>query len=272
VQDQTYAAKGKDQLLAAQRQGLILKEVADRGAARISELAEELNVSEMTVRRDIDLLAEQGLVDKVHGGATAIGSSSISEPPFTAKSLLESVNKDAIASRAATLVQPGAAIALMGGSTVYALAKKLADVPLLTVVTNSLPVSDFLHREGRSDQTVILTGGIRTPTDSFVGQIAVNAFADFNLDTVFMGTHGMHPHAGFSSPNLIEAETNRAVLNQARKLVVLADHTKWGEMGFSTFARLEDANILVTDDGMTDDAMSILRSRITKIEVVKSPA
>ncbi|WP_138315673.1 DeoR/GlpR family DNA-binding transcription regulator [Rhodoluna limnophila] len=258
-------------MLAAQRQGLILKEVADRGAARISELAEELNVSEMTVRRDIDLLAEQGLVDKVHGGATAIGSSSVSEPPFTAKSLLESANKDAIAAQAAKLVQPGAAIALMGGSTVYSLARKLADIPLLTVVTNSLPVSDFLHREGRSDQTVILTGGIRTPTDSFVGQVAVNAFAGFNLDLVFMGTHGMHPHAGFSSPNLIEAETNRAVLAQARKLVVLADHTKWGEMGFSTFARIEDADILVTDDGMPEDAMGILRSRISQIELVKRP-
>lgn len=255
-------------MLAAQRQSLILKEVTARGAARIAELAEILDVSEMTVRRDIDVLAEQGLVDKVHGGATSIGASSVSEPPFTAKSLRERVAKEAIAEAAAKLVAPGAAIGLMGGSTVYALSRHLADVPRLTIITNSLPVSDFLHQEGRSDQTVILTGGVRTPTDSFVGELAINSLSSFNLDLVFMGTHGMHPEAGFSSPNLLEAETNRAIRNRAKKFVVLADNTKWGEMGFSSFARLEEADILVTDDGLSQDVQNQLKASVGEVIVV----
>ncbi|MFM6980514.1 MAG: DeoR/GlpR family DNA-binding transcription regulator, partial [Micrococcales bacterium] len=145
-------------MLAQQRQTQIAQEVARSGGARITELAQAFDVSEMTVRRDIDVLAEQGLIEKVHGGAIAIAdeSSSLSEPPFKATSLREQAAKDAIAAKAAELVKPGSAIALMGGSTVFSMAKHLAKVSRLTIVTNSLPVADYLHREGSKDQIVIL--------------------------------------------------------------------------------------------------------------------
>ena len=256
-------------MLAAQRHSLILQEVGRQGAARISELAASLSVSEMTVRRDIDVLAEQGLLDKVHGGATAIiESSSVIEPPFKAKSLREQVLKNAIASKAAQLVKPGASIALMGGSTVFMMAQHLTNIPRLTIVTNSLPVSDLFNREGLADQTVILAGGLRTPTDSFVGAIAVDAFKSLNLDLVFMGTHGMDINGGYSSPNLLEAETNRAVRQKARRLVMLADHTKWGEVGFSTFAKLSDADLLITDEGLPADALNTLKAHVAEVAVV----
>lgn len=256
-------------MLAAQRHTLILQEVKQRNAARISELASVLEVSEMTVRRDIEVLAEQGLLEKVHGGATAVlESGMVIEPPFQSKSLREQIAKDAIASRAAQEIRPGDSIALMGGSSVFAVAKFAAKIPRLTIVTNSLPVSDLLNREGLSDQTVILAGGLRTPTDSFVGAIAVDAFSSLNLDLVFMGTHGMDIKGGYSSPNILEAETNRAVREKARKLVLLADHTKWGEVGFSTFAQLEDADLLITDDGLDDEAIRLLKSRVNEVAVV----
>jgi DeoR/GlpR family transcriptional regulator of sugar metabolism len=258
-------------MLAPQRQGLILQEVAKLGAARISELAESLEVSEMTVRRDIDALAEQGLVDKVHGGAIAIlETSNVTEPPFKAKSLREQVSKDAIAAKASDLVHPGASIALMGGSTVFAMAKHISNVPRLTIVTNSLPVSDFLHREGRSDQTVILTGGMRTPTDSFVGEVSIAAFQKLNIDIAFIGTHGMDLRGGFSSPNLYEAETNRSIRQRAKSVVVLADHTKWEQVGFSTFAELSEVDVLITDDSLCDEAVSILREHVVEVSVVNS--
>ena len=258
-------------MLAAQRHGLILQEISRRTAARISELADILQVSEMTIRRDIDVLAQRGLLEKVHGGATAIFSNrNAHEPPFESKTLREEISKDAIAARAALEITPGASIGLMGGSTVFALAKLALTIPRLTIVTNSLPVSDLFNREGQQSQTVILAGGIRTPTDSFVGDITVSAFQTLNLEVVFMGAHGMNPKGGFTTPNLHESETNRAVIAKTRKLVVLADQTKWGEVGFSTFARLDEADLLVTNSGLSKSALSELRKSVKELAVVET--
>lgn len=257
-------------MLAAERHALILGELNLRGAVRIAALSAELGVSEMTVRRDLELLSDQGLLYKVHGGATAKSDTqSVTELPFRTKSQREQQAKEAIARKAAEMVLPAAALALMGGSTVYALAKHLVQIPRLTIVTNSLPVSDLFQREGRSDQTVILTGGLRTPTDSFVGEIAVSVFDRLNIDIAFMGSHGMDEVGGFSSPNLLEAETNRAVRSRAKKVVVMADHTKWGEVAFSTFAQFEEADVLVTDSGLPPSALTILKSRVPDLRVVE---
>ena len=256
-------------MLAAQRQSLILQEIAQRSAARISDLAETLEVSEMTIRRDIEQLAEQGLLEKVHGGATAVAAkTTVIEPPFQSKSLREQLAKDAIAARAALEITPGSSIGLMGGSSVFAVAKLAVTIPGLTIVTNSLPVSDLFAREGQLNQTVVLAGGLRTPTDSFVGDITVSAFSALNLDVVFMGTHGMDPVGGFSTPNLQESETNRAVIGKTRKLVVLADHTKWSLVGFSTFAKLEEADLLITDSGITPSAAKNLKASVGELAIV----
>jgi len=252
-------------VLAAQRKALILEEVSLAGARKISELASSLGVSEVTIRRDVETLADQGLVDKVHGGVTANSLSSTVEPPFAFNSLKEQNAKDAIAKIAAEMVHPGNAIALMGGSSVYALAKRLRDVPSITVVTNSVPVSDLFAQTPRADQTVVLTGGVRTPTDSLVGNIATEVFSRFNLDMVFMGTHGMDTEFGFSSPNLVEADTNREVIRRAGKLIVLADYTKWGCRGFTSFAELSEANTVITTEGLSPEALEILRTNVREV-------
>lgn len=257
-------------MLAAQRKARILEEVSLSGAKRITDLAESLGVSEVTIRRDVELLASQGLVDKVHGGVTANSLSSTVEPPFSFNSMKEQAAKDAMATEAAKLVRPGQAIALMGGSSVYALAKRLREVPSLTIVTNSVPISDLFAQNPRADQTVVLTGGVRTPTDSLVGNIASEVFSRFNLDLVFMGTHGMDSEFGFSSPNLVEAETNREVIRRASKFVVLADHTKWGVRGFTSFANFESADIVITTEGISKSALETLRANVADVRIANS--
>jgi DeoR/GlpR family transcriptional regulator of sugar metabolism len=253
-------------MLAVQRHRLILREIVKNESASISHLAQILLVSEMTVRRDLASLALQGRVEKVHGGAKAIGGNAGPiELPFKSNSLRERIAKDAIARRAAMEIKPGASIALMGGSSVYAVAKLALLVPDIKVITNSLPVSNLFNAEGRRDQTIVLAGGIRTPTDSFVGEITTNAFRSLNLDVVFMGTHGMGLRAGFSTPNLNESETNRSVIKKASKLVIVADHTKWGEVGFVSFAELREANLLVTDTALADEAVDALRSSVQEL-------
>ena len=158
-------------MLARQRQALILDRVRETGAVRVADLARELEVSDMTVRRDLEILHDHGLLEKVHGGATAISGLASYEPGFVAKSALQQVEKGAIATEAARLVEPGMAIAISAGTTTHALAARVAEIPGVTVVTNSLRVAEVLYRSGRRDQTVILTGGVRTPSEALVGPV-----------------------------------------------------------------------------------------------------
>ncbi|MFB7992202.1 DeoR/GlpR family DNA-binding transcription regulator [Streptomyces sp. NPDC056002] len=247
-------------LLAEQRRALILDEVRRRGGVRVNELTRKLGVSDMTVRRDLDALARQGVLEKVHGGAVPVVEASTHEPGFEAKSGLELSAKEDIARTAAALAVPGTAIALSGGTTTYALAHHLLDVPDLTVVTNSVRVADVFHGAQRSSgqrqdaATVVLTGGVRTPSDSLVGPVADQAIAALHFDVLFLGVHGISLEAGLSTPNLAEAETNRRLVQSARRVVVVADHTKWGTVGLSSFASLDQVDTLVTDAGLPADA------------------
>lgn len=260
-------------LLAEQRRALILDEVRRRGGVRVNELTRKLGVSDMTVRRDLDALARQGVLEKVHGGAVPVVEASTHEPGFEAKSGLELTAKEDIAQSAAELVAPGTAIALSGGTTTYALAHHLLDVPDLTVVTNSVRVADVFHAAQRTTgprqgaATVVLTGGVRTPSDSLVGPVADQAIGALHFDVLFLGVHGISVEAGLSTPNLAEAETNRRLVQSARRVVVVADHTKWGTVGLSSFASLEQVDTLVTDAGLPSAARAEISEHLRRLVV-----
>ncbi|MGC9535782.1 DeoR/GlpR family DNA-binding transcription regulator [Streptomyces sp. UG1] len=264
-------------LLAEQRRSLILDEVRRRGGVRVNELTRKLGVSDMTVRRDLDALARQGVLEKVHGGAVPVVEASTHEPGFEAKSGLELTAKEDIARAAAELVAPGSAIALSGGTTTYALAHQLVDVPDLTVVTNSVRVADVFHAAQRTTgprqgaATVVLTGGVRTPSDSLVGPVADQAIAALHFDVLFLGVHGISVEAGLSTPNLAEAETNRRLVQSARRVVVVADHTKWGVVGLSSFSTLEQVDTLVTDSGLEREARAEIAEHLRRLVVAGEP-
>ncbi len=257
-------------MLPAQRQDQILAEVERSGGARIVQLAELLGVSDMTVRRDIDVLAARGLVKKVYGGATVRPQGTSDEPGFEAKSWREPAAKELIAAAAAALVQPRATIAVSAGTTTYAAAAHLARIPQLTVVTNSIRVADYLYSNGESSQTILLTGGVRTPSDALVGPIAVQTISDLHVDCLLMGVHGMDPVSGFTTPNLMEAEMNRAMVASAGRLVVLADHTKWGIIGLSAIASLADASVLISDSGLSEEARDVLAGSVGELIIADS--
>lgn len=255
-------------MLASQRRSQILEEVRRTGAVRVSVLVEALGVSDMTIRRDLEVLAQEGEVRKVHGGAVLPGGRSTEEPGFAAKSNRQNLEKQAIAAEALHMVEPGMAVGMSGGTTTWTFARLLRDVPDITVVTNSVQVADLFSREPRSDQTVVLTGGIRTPSEALVGPFAVSAIRSVNLDIMFMGVHGMDPRNGFTTPNLVEAETDRAFVEASRRFVVLADHTKYGVLGISTIAPLEAADVLVTDSGLAEENRASLRERVGGLVLV----
>ena len=257
-------------MLPAQRQDRILAEIERVGGARITQLAEQLGVSEMTVRRDIDALARRSLIKKVYGGATAPARSTSDEPGFEAKSHRELAAKDQIGAVAAALIEPHSTVAVSAGTTTYASAVHLATIPELTVVTNSVRVADYLHIHGDRSQTVLLTGGVRTPSDALVGPAAAQTISGLHVDALLLGVHGMDPEAGLTTPNLMEADMNRAMIAATRRLIVLADHTKWRVVGLCTMARLADVSVLVSDGGLGAEARDALSNTVGEL-ILASP-
>lgn len=257
-------------MLAAQRQELILERVQRSGAVRVTDLVASFAVSDMTIRRDLDALESRGAIRKVHGGAVASSGTSTEEPGFEAKSVRQEHEKHAIAREAARLVEPNTAVGLSAGTTTCTVAEYLRDVPGLTVVTNSPRVADVFYRTARSDQTVALTGGFRTPSDALVGPLAVSAVRSLHLDTLFLGVHGMQEQAGFTTPNIMEAETNKALVEATRTLVVVADHTKWGTVGLSTIAPLNRCDVLVTDAALNPRTHETLAEHVDSVRAVET--
>ena len=245
-------------VLASQRRAAILAMVEESGAVRVSDLVDQLGVSDMTVRRDIERLDSEGLLERVHGGALAVVPRVTDEPGFSAKSMLMTAEKHAIALAAARLVEPGATIGISAGTTTYEFARVIRNLPRLTVVTNSVPVAQLLHEAGGGDHVVVLTGGVRTPSDAHVGPVAVSALQGLHVDRLFLGAHGIDRSAGLTTPNLVEAETNRALVRASRSVCVLADHTKVGIVGLSTFMPLDEVDTLITDAGVPTRARALL--------------
>jgi DeoR/GlpR family transcriptional regulator of sugar metabolism len=260
-------------MLAAQRQRAIVERVQAHGGVRVRELVQELGVSNMTIRRDLEALARQGLLRKVHGGAATMRSLATHEPGFDAKSTQREAEKEAIAGCAASFVSPDSAVALSAGTTTWKLAKKLAAIPGITVVTNSIRVAEVLYPSSATlHQTVILTGGVRTPSDALVGPVAVAAIRSLNIDQLFLGVHGMSLERGFTTPNFLEAEVDQALVEAARSIIVLADQTKWETIGLSTICPLSDADVLITDDSIEAKTREQIESEVGELIVVEPVA
>lgn len=259
-------------MLAHQRQQRILDQVTAMGAVKVADLGTSLSVSDMTIRRDINELVERGLVERVHGGVTLPRSASVFEPGFSAKSGLDREAKTAIARAAARFVRPGTSIGISGGTTTHALAQELLDVPDITVVTNSLPVADLFNTGGRTDQTILLTGGQRTPSYALVGPLTVGALQGIHLDLLFLGTHGVDVETGLTCPNLMEAQTNQALVASSRRIIVVADHTKWGLRALANTIPLSRVDVFVTDSGLDAGARDALAEAVDDVVIAGEPA
>ena len=255
-------------MLAHQRQVRILTELRRTGAVRVSDLTDLLGVSDMTIRRDLESLVADGIARKVHGGAVLAGQVA-HEPGFAAKSQLEQSAKHAIAAHAASLIQPGAAIALSAGTTTWAMTPLIVTIPGLTVVTNSTTLADAIATLDPANLvSVILTGGVRTPSAALVGPVADRTIATMHVDQLFLGVHGMDERIGYTTPNLAEAATNRALIECAREVIVLADSSKWGVVGLADIAPLSAAHMVITEDKLPHAAQRILSEQVGSLVVV----
>ncbi|MBV8929792.1 MAG: DeoR/GlpR transcriptional regulator [Mycobacteriaceae bacterium] len=258
-------------MLAAERHSAILRALRSEGAVRVAGLAVDLSVSEMTVRRDLDALDAQSLLRKVHGGAV-IRHHRGEEPWSSEKARQQRAEKSAIAKAAAATVEDGMTIAISAGTTTTELARWLRHRSSITVITNSISVFQELTDPaavGADAPTVYLSGGVRTPSDALVGPIADAAIATFRVDATYLGVYGFDPDAGLTSPNVAEAQTNRTWISVADRLVVLADHTKYRQVGTNVFAKLPQVHTMVTDDGLAGRARSVIAKRVGELLIAE---
>jgi DeoR family transcriptional regulator, fructose operon transcriptional repressor len=232
---------------AEERQQAIAALVAERGRLAVSAVAEQFGVTTETVRRDLATLERSGMLRRVHGGAVPAGALTLVETGLGERHGTRTEQKRKIAAAALDLL-PGmdGSVILDGGTTTMALAEVLPPDRRLYVATNSVPVAARLSAS--SGITLHLLGGrVRGITQTAVGDATVRAMADLRVDVVFLGTNGISPGHGFSTPDEAEAATKRAMARAAQRVIVLADSSKLGREHLVRFAAVEDADVLVTD-------------------------
>ncbi|MCC5035198.1 DeoR/GlpR family DNA-binding transcription regulator [Streptomyces sp. WAC 00631] len=238
-------------MFAAERRQLILEMVRANGAVSLRELARVVQTSEVTVRRDVRALEAEGLLDRRHGGAVLPGGFS-RESGFPQKSHLASAEKTAIADLAASLVTEGEAIVVGAGTTTQELARRLARVPGLTVVTNSLLVAQALAHANRVE--VVMTGGtLRGSNYALVGSGAELSLQGLRVSRAFLSGSGLTAERGLSTSNMLSASVDRALVQAAGEVVVLADHTKLGTDTMFQTVPTEVITRLVTDEPPAPD-------------------
>jgi DeoR/GlpR family transcriptional regulator of sugar metabolism len=256
-------------MLAAERRSAILRALHSGGAVRVADLAVALDVSEMTVRRDLDALDAQDLLRKVHGGAVTRHNRG-EEPWSSVKAGQQQAEKAAIAAVAAATVEDGMTIAIGAGTTTAELARHLRQRSSIAVVTNSIRIFQELTdpaAEGAELPLVYLSGGVRTPSDALVGPVADAAIASFRVDVTYLGVHGFDPEAGLTSPNIAEAQTNRTLIGICGQLVVLADHTKCREVATNVFARLSQVDTMIVDDGLPGSDRAVIGMQVGELVI-----
>jgi DeoR family transcriptional regulator, aga operon transcriptional repressor len=225
-----------------ERRALILDLLSRNGFVQVADLCEQFECSEATIRRDLAGLERSGYLQRTHGGAISDGQR---ELPVTSRVDTMAEAKQRIAHVAATLVQPDQAIGLTGGTTTQQVARELARVGGLTIVTNALNVAMELVQA--NIRLVVVGGELRERSLELVGPLGEPVAAQLHLDVIFAGADGVSPGGGVTTHNPMEARINRVLMERSRRVVVVADHTKIGRATFAQIAAIDGVSDLITD-------------------------
>jgi DeoR family transcriptional regulator, aga operon transcriptional repressor len=228
----------------------------------VEDLTERLAVSAATVRRDLAHLANQGLVSRSYGGATPMDA--VLEVPVYQRGGTFAAEKERIGTRAAEMITEGAVVGITGGTTTMQVARAIESVQDLTVVTNALDIGYKLAR--RRNIRLVLTGGICRPTSfEMSGPIAESTLEGYHLDMAFVGVDGIDAEVGCTTHDDIEARANMALVQRARRNIVVADHSKIGRRAFASICSLQAIDVLVTDDAADPDEIARFEAEAVRV-------
>ena len=227
-------------MLNEERRRAILESINRDGRVLVGELARNFDTSEVTIRKDLEILHSHGLLHRTHGGALPSRETALSDPTLREKERLHRKEKNRIAQAAAAMTREGQVVVLDSGSTTTAVARALRRFHNLTVITNSVNIA--------TEVEVILTGGtLRKNSFSLVGPIAEDTLRRLNADVLFLGVDGLDARYGLSTPNLLEAKVNRVMVEISRKVVAVCDASKFGRRSLSLILPPSGVHRVITD-------------------------
>jgi DeoR family transcriptional regulator of aga operon len=250
----------------AERHKFILDKLHETGNLNVINLYKELKVSSVTIRKDLKLLEEKGLLFRTHGGATLRNPYTI-DRPVNEKEKLQASEKSKIGLLAAQLIEPNDSIIIASGTTVMALAKSIQNKKNLTVITSALNVALELIQHPEIE--VLQLGGIlRKSSSSVTGPYAQNVLADFSCTKLFLGVDGIDLEFGLTTTNGMEAHLNRQMIEASQKVIVLSDSTKFGKRGFGKICGLENVDRIITDSGIPEHFVTQLKNLGIEVTIV----
>ena len=237
-----------------------------QGRVLVTELSQHFETSQVTIRKDLEILHTHGLVHRTHGGALPAREGALEDPTLREKEKLHHQEKLRIAEHAAAKVKEGQVVILDSGTTTTAIARALRSFRNLTIVTNAVNIAAEL---AGSDIEVILTGGtLRKNSFSLVGPIAEDTLRRLNADLMFLGVDGFDVHYGLSTPNLLEAKVNRVMVEVAKRTVAVCDSSKFGRRSLSLIAPSSALHEVITDRGVPKSDLKALKQAGIEVTLV----
>ena len=254
------------EMLIDERRHHILELIQEQGRVLVGELSNDLNVSQITIRKDLDHLQAKGLVQRSHGGALRIQPSALVDPALQEKRQRNFDEKQRIAGAAVKMIKEGQCIILDSGTTTTAIAAGLKQFKQLTIITNAINIAADL---AGTDLEVILVGGaLRKNSLSLVGPLAEDNLEEMHADILFLGVDGFDLEIGFTTPNFLESRVNRAMVKAAKLVVAVCDSSKLNRRSLSRIGPLNSIHHLITDHKLPSDAAEALRAQNIKLTLV----
>lgn len=250
----------------AERHQYILDKLKKEGTVNVLDLCEDLNVSSVTIRKDLKVLEDKNLLFRTHGGGT-LSNPYTSDRHVNEKEKIKAEEKMDIGAAAASLITPNDCIIIASGTTVLSLAKNIHPQGNLTVITAALNVATELNRHPEIE--ILLLGGIlRKSSSSGTGMYAEKILEDFSCSKLFLGVDGIDMEFGLTTTHVMEAQLNRKMIQAAQKTIVLADSSKFGKRGFGKICGLEDVEQVITDKGISAHMVEMLQGMGIEVTIV----
>jgi DeoR family transcriptional regulator of aga operon len=253
-------------LLNEERRRAILEMLNRQGRVLVAELSRHFQTSQVTIRKDLEILHTHGQVHRTHGGALPARESVLEDPTLREKEKLHRQEKLRIAEAAAAQVMEGQVVILDSGTTTTAIARALREFRSLTVVTNAVNIAAELT--GTAVEVILTGGTLRKNSFSLVGPIAEETLRRLSADLLFLGVDGFDVHYGLSTPNLLEAKVNRVMVEIAKRTIAVCDSSKFGRRSLSLIVPPASLQEVITDRGISKSDLRTLKQAGIEVTIV----
>ncbi|MEP6643322.1 MAG: transcriptional repressor AgaR [Acidobacteriaceae bacterium] len=266
AKDSTRCGLPRKLVLNEERRRAILETLNRNGRVLVGDLAKEFDTSQVTIRKDLDILQSHGRIHRTHGGALPKQEGALADPTLLEKEKLHRKKKQRIALAAASMVTEGQVLILDSGTTTTAIARVLKHFQNLTIITNAVNIA--VELSGTSIEVILTGGTLRKNSFSLVGPIAEETLHRLNADILFLGVDGFDVRHGLSTPNLLEAKVNRAMMEVSKSCWAVCDSSKFGRRSLSLIAPPSALHGVITDKDVPKADLSILKKSNIDVTLV----